>query len=449
MGKRGNKQGNKQEEENNHCDLMEPALLMEPFFEPIIKVYEDLFDELHGTTVTATASFGVKLCYEYESGLCFGGGFGFAVNGQRQGFLYRESVLDAVDNIGKVQMDLIPNGRGKREPASTEQPIGSTQSTQQSPTQSTETTHSTQQSSMPSEPHSTEQTHSTMQSQPAEPSQPSEPHSTHSASEPHSTQHQEPEPSMHSTLPPPAHSTESTRSTQQSSMPSEPHSTEPMPTIKPSEPHPTHNTDPAQSTQSTQTTHSTMQSSEPQSTHYSEPPKSTNQPQQPEPSMYPTLGNEPSEPRVFSTFYIEFGLFDDIDAIHSMELEREMNEKLEGIWVTDPSIVYDKGANAVGVTFNAEVSIDGRLSPGSAMGAVILDKVAELISDDSHSGNGGGEENVMASKLNLMINRKKALEMNEYVPMMIVCAAIGVTVVFAAKLYSRQFGRKGYEPLLG
>merc|ERR1712228_313474 len=253
-------------------------------------------------------------------------------------------------------------------------------------------------------------------------------------SEPHSTQHQEPEPSMHSTLPPPVHSTQSTHSTQQSSMPSEPHST--------------HNTDPAQSTQSTQTTHSTMQSSQPQSTHNSEPPKSTNEPQQPEPSMYPTLGN-PSEPRVFSTFYIEFGLFDDIDAIHSMELEREMNEKLEGIWVTDPSIVYDKGDNVVGVTFNAEVSIDGRLSPGSVMGAVILDKVAELVSDDGHNGNGGGEENVMASKLNLMINRKKALEMNEYVPMMIVCAAIGVTVVFAAKLYSRQFGRKGYEPLLG
>merc|ERR1719361_2387467 len=266
---------------------------------------------------------------------------------------------------------------------------------------------------------------------------------------------------MHSTQQPPVHSTESTHS----AMPSEPHSTmqshpvqsEPMPTMKPSEPHSTHNTEPAQSThhsdpqstQSTQTTHSTMQSSEPQSTHNSEPPQSTNQPQQPEPSMYPTLNNEPSEPRVFSTFYIEFGLFDDIDAIHSMELEREMNEKLEGIWVTDPSIVYDKGENAVGVVFNAEVSIDGRLSPASAMGAVILDKVAELVPEDDHSGNGGGQENVMASKLNLMINRKKALEMNEYVPMLIVCAAIGATVVFAAKLYSRQFGRKGYEPLLG
>merc|ERR1719273_2985886 len=147
--KRGKKEEEKKEGE---CGLMEPAVLIEPFFEPIIKIYEDLFDELHGTTVTATASFGVKLCYEYESGLCFGGGFGFAVNGQRQGFLYRESVLDAVDNINKVQMDLIPNGRGKREPASTEQPIRSTQSTPQSPTQSTETTHSTQQSSMPSQP---------------------------------------------------------------------------------------------------------------------------------------------------------------------------------------------------------------------------------------------------------------------------------------------------------
>merc|ERR1719242_632044 len=102
-------------------------------------------------------------------------------------------------------------------------------------------------------------------------------------------------------------------------MQSHPVQSEPMLTMKPSEPHSTHNTDPAQS---------------------------TNQPHQPEPSMYPTLDNEPSEPRVFSTFYIEFGLFDDIDAIHSMQLEREMNEKLEGIWVTDPSIVYDKGENA-------------------------------------------------------------------------------------------------------
>merc|ERR1712204_120829 len=97
---------------------MEPALLMEPFFEPITQIYGELFDELEGSTATATASFGVRLCYAYEGGLCFGGGFGFAVNANQQGFLYRESILNAVADIHSVEGELIANGRSKQDPPS-------------------------------------------------------------------------------------------------------------------------------------------------------------------------------------------------------------------------------------------------------------------------------------------------------------------------------------------
>merc|ERR1719245_110859 len=80
---------------NGTCELLEPALLMEGLFEPITQIYGDIFSQLEGTSITVAASVGVKLCWDCDNELCFGGGFGFAVNAQRDGFLYRESVLNA------------------------------------------------------------------------------------------------------------------------------------------------------------------------------------------------------------------------------------------------------------------------------------------------------------------------------------------------------------------
>merc|ERR1719356_1663751 len=76
-----------------------------------------------------------------------------------------------------------------------------------------------------------------------------------------------------------------------------------------------------------------------------------------EPSVYPTV-SDGNQPRMYATFYFELCLFDDIESIHSVELERELSEELAGIWVTDPALVYD-GETAVGVCFNGEVGING------------------------------------------------------------------------------------------
>merc|ERR1719411_2023161 len=184
-GKREKDEGSNQNEgtEQNECHLLEPALLVEPVFEPITEIYEKLFRELEGTTVSATASFGVRLCYEYNAGLCFGGGFGFAVNAQRQGFLYRESILDVVPHIDFEKMELAMNARGaKQEPMPTDYP-SSTESTQMAPSD----VHSTlaTQTTKHSEPQSTEST------QMAYPEPEPTIHSTETSKyeEPHSTEH--------------------------------------------------------------------------------------------------------------------------------------------------------------------------------------------------------------------------------------------------------------------
>merc|ERR1712130_304679 len=219
-------------------------------------------------------------------------------------------------------------------------------------------------------------------------------YSTMKASEPQSTQKQEPEPSIHST---------------QQSQPQSTHNSEPEPSI-----------------------HSTQHSPiEPEPSHE---PQSTQQP-----PIHSTENK--AVPRMHATFYIEFGLFDDIDAIHSIELERELNNKLSGIWIVDPAMVYDKGGNAVGVTFNAEVDINGHLDRGHPIGSVVLDKIAHLLSDNRYDSK---EENVMAN----IIERKQEFVINEYYPMIFVCAAIGISIIFAAKLYLAQFKKKEYEPLL-
>merc|ERR1711933_145030 len=124
-------------------------------------------------------------------------------------------------------------------------------------------------------------------------------------------------------------------------------------------------------------------------------PKQTQQPiksmstmkTEPCPSSMPgTAGSNGDQPQMYATFYFEFGLFDDIESIHSVELERELTEELAGIWVTDPAIVSDENDNAVGITFNGEVQFDEnyniQFAPGSPIGAVVLDKVAELLKED-------------------------------------------------------------------
>merc|ERR1712129_156997 len=230
-------------------------------------------------------------------------------------------------------------------------------------------------------------------------------------------------------------------------MPSEPQSTQYSAAPMPSQPEPSiHPTmqPPVQSTQSTQS--SIPQPSEPQQQPQPEP----SSPNQPEPSQ--PASTQPPMPQMHATFYIEFGIYDDIDSIHSVELERELNEKYAGIWIVDPAVVYDADGAAVGMTFNAEVDISGRLSPGFPMGSIILDKVAELLTEEDGNKNGGGNgpDNVLAASNARIIESKRVFEIdNGYYPVAIVCAAIGVTIVFAAKFYLKQFGKKEYEPLLG
>merc|ERR1712129_205335 len=145
-------------------------------------------------------------------------------------------------------------------------------------------------------------------------------------------------------------------------MPSEPQSTQSSAAPMPSQPEPSiHPTmqPPVQSTQSTQS--SIPQPSEPQQQPQPEP----SSPNQPEPSQ--PASPQPPMPQMHATFYIEFGIYDDIDSIHSVELERELNENYAGIWIVDRAVVYDADGAAVGVTFNAEVDISGRLSPGVPM----------------------------------------------------------------------------------
>merc|ERR1740123_440162 len=231
-------------------------------------------------------------------------------------------------------------------------------------------------------------------------------------------------------------------------MPSEPQSTQNSGAPMPSQPEPSiHPTmqPPVQSTQSPM-----PQPSEPQQQPQPEP----SSPNQPEPSQ--PASSQPPMPQMHATFYIEFGIYDDIDSIHSVELERELNENYAGIWIVDPAVVYDAHGAAVGVTFNAEVDISGRLSPGFPMGSIILDKVAELLTEEdgqkNGNGNGGGNgpDNVLAASNAHIIESKRVFGIDyDYYPVVIVCAAIGVTIVFAAKFYLKQFGKKEYEPLLG
>merc|ERR1719251_598474 len=79
-----------------------------------------------------------------------------------------------------------------------------------------------------------------------------------------------------------------------------------------------------------------------------------------EPSMpEPTVGSVSGcEPKMYATFYFTLSLYDDINDIQSVELEREFSEELAGQWITDPEMVYDEDGKAVGVTFNGEVTFD-------------------------------------------------------------------------------------------
>merc|ERR1719420_2123611 len=173
-----------------------------------------------------------------------------------------------------------------------------------------------------------------------------------------------------------------------------------------------------------------------------------------EPSMpEPTVGSVSGcEPKMYATFYFTLSLYDDINDIQSVELEREFSEELAGQWITDPEMVYDEDGKAVGVTFNGEVTFDAdngiQFAPGTPMGAVVYDTVATLLNEDEGKKNDefkGKSANGVA-----IIGDNRTFEINEYVPMMIVCAAVGACVICAAKLYSAQFKNKGeYQPLLG
>jgi len=172
-----------------------------------------------------------------------------------------------------------------------------------------------------------------------------------------------------------------------------------------------------------------------------------------EPSIYPTVSNG-DVPQMYATFYFEFSLFDEIESIHSVELERELSEELAGIWVTDPAVVCDEDDKAVGITFNGEIQFDAdynvQFAPGTPMGAVVLDKVAELLKEDmSDSEEENENKNTMIMNRANIVSEKKVFEINEYVPMMMVCAAVGTAVIVGAKLYLAQFKGKEYEPLLG
>merc|ERR1719229_1267102 len=172
-----------------------------------------------------------------------------------------------------------------------------------------------------------------------------------------------------------------------------------------------------------------------------------------EPSMpEPTVGSG-CEPQMHATFYFTLSLYDDIDDIQSVELEREFTEELAGQWVTDPEMVYDEDGKAVGVTFNAEVTFDAdkgiQFAPGAPMAAVVYDTVATLLKEDmsdSEEKNDNFENKVMNRAV--AINDKRVFEINVFVPMMIVFVAVGTIFVCAAKLYSAYLERKEYEPLL-
>merc|ERR1711933_649471 len=184
-------------------------------------------------------------------------------------------------------------------------------------------------------------------------------------------------------------------------------------------------------------------------------PKQTQQPiksmstmkTEPCPSSMPgTAGSNGDQPQMYATFYFEFGLFDDIESIHSVELEREFDEPLTNIWMVDPAMVYD-GDKAVGITFNGEVAFDEnhniQFAPGSPIGAVVLDKVAELLKENDDRNKFGNKMMMNKAKI---ISEKRVFEINEYMPMMIVCAAVGTAVIVGAKLYSSYLGRKEYQP---
>merc|ERR1712154_720450 len=163
-------------------------------------------------------------------------------------------------------------------------------------------------------------------------------------------------------------------------------------------------------------------------------------PSMPEPTVSSGSG---CEPKMYATFYFTLSLYDDINDIQSVELEREFSEELAGQWITDPEMVYDEDRKAVGVTFNGEVTFDAdngiQFAPGTPMAAVVYDTVATLLNED-------GENKVMNRAT--IINDMKRFNVNEYVPMMIVCAAVGAVVVVGSKVYSSYLGRKEYEPLL-
>jgi len=172
-----------------------------------------------------------------------------------------------------------------------------------------------------------------------------------------------------------------------------------------------------------------------------------------EPSMpEPTVGSG-CEPQMHATFYFTLSLYDDINDIQSVELEREFSEELAGQWITDPEMVYDEDGKAVGVTFNAEVAFDAdkgiQFAPGTPVAAVVYDTVATLLKEDmsdSEEKNDNFENKVMNRAM--AINDKRVFEINVFVPMMIVFVAVGTIFVCAAKLYSAYLERKEYEPLL-
>merc|ERR1719442_249299 len=112
------------------------------------------------------------MAYEYESDFMFGGGFGFAVNAQQEGFLYRESILNA-NQEAVIGADGSRSTRMRRpKQQSTYQPIESTQNNQEPsfyPSESHSSPQSTHNEPEPSQVHwmsSTRATETTFESEP-------------------------------------------------------------------------------------------------------------------------------------------------------------------------------------------------------------------------------------------------------------------------------------------
>ena len=59
--------------QQDECSLLTPVELMDPYLEPITAMFGDMLSTLMGTTATGTISFGIRMCFEHEASLCFGG----------------------------------------------------------------------------------------------------------------------------------------------------------------------------------------------------------------------------------------------------------------------------------------------------------------------------------------------------------------------------------------